>query len=487
MITYPSSTKYSPAPAVLSAITAVGTVLSGVLPLSRYGDGKIFDLGPVFVLLLVIPAVLLIVSAATSATSHSMAGLGGGAALSVLTMLGGFSALLYKYGGELGAGAHMMTATAIAAAITVLVTLGVHSPSGPNGGHIAVLLASAVLCVGATLVPAEVSDWVSWKDWNYLGEGFDPVFALATHFLLWTPVLAALIGVIKGGRYGLLFGLGGSAIVIFVVLAAATDQVGVDDDLFSIRTVVHPLATIGAVATLLVLFIALATSSSPRSTLSLGAPPAAANPAQWAPDPFGRHQLRYWNGTDWSNEVADHGVAGVDPAVVAGTAFSAGALAQGPPTTPLVLQPMAPSTVSPLAAPLPRTHDDATVPRPAPGGPRPASLAELVLDSGQRVVLVGPLVIGRAPRAQTTEPTATLLAVDDPTMSMSATHLMVGPQPGGAWVQDIGSTNGSAVVDPFGVTTALIPGVRSTVVGGSSIRFGDRSALLLTDDKIVGG
>ena len=103
------------------------------------------------------------------------------------------------------------------------------------------------------------------------------------------------------------------------------------------------------------------------------------------------------------------------------------------------------------------------------------------------MVLVGPLVIGRAPRAQTTEPTATLLAVDDPTMSMSATHLMVGPQPGGAWVQDIGSTNGSAVVDPFGVTTALIPGVRSTVVGGSSIRFGDRSALLLTDDKIVGG
>ncbi len=213
------------------------------------------------------------------------------------------------------------------------------------------------------------------------------------------------------------------------------------------------------------------------------------HPAQWAPDPFGRHQLRYWNGTDWSNEVADHGVAGVDPAVVAGTAFSAGALAQGPPTTPLVLQPMAPSTVSPLAAPssapahttMRRCRDRHLA---AAARHRLQSWCSI---SGQRVVLVGPLVIGRAPRAQTTEPTATLLAVDDPTMSMSATHLMVGPQPGGAWVQDIGSTNGSAVVDPFGVTTALIPGVRSTVVGGSSIRFGDRSALLLTDDKIVEG
>ncbi|MCU1394743.1 MAG: hypothetical protein JWM34_3171 [Ilumatobacteraceae bacterium] len=36
-------------------------------------------------------------------------------------------------------------------------------------------------------------------------------------------------------------------------------------------------------------------------------------PANWYPDPAGRHQLRYWDGTNWSDHVSDNGVAGVDP------------------------------------------------------------------------------------------------------------------------------------------------------------------------------
>lgn len=36
-------------------------------------------------------------------------------------------------------------------------------------------------------------------------------------------------------------------------------------------------------------------------------------PASWQPDPTGRHDHRYWDGTRWTEHVADAGVAGVDP------------------------------------------------------------------------------------------------------------------------------------------------------------------------------
>lgn len=40
--------------------------------------------------------------------------------------------------------------------------------------------------------------------------------------------------------------------------------------------------------------------------------PVAAQPTGWFPDPSGRHQLRYWDGTAWSQHVADNGVMATD-------------------------------------------------------------------------------------------------------------------------------------------------------------------------------
>lgn len=37
----------------------------------------------------------------------------------------------------------------------------------------------------------------------------------------------------------------------------------------------------------------------------------------WHPDPLGRHQLRYHDGTRWTEHVSDQGTAGVDPPVAA--------------------------------------------------------------------------------------------------------------------------------------------------------------------------
>ena len=35
--------------------------------------------------------------------------------------------------------------------------------------------------------------------------------------------------------------------------------------------------------------------------------------ASWLPDPSGAHELRYWNGTSWTEHVSDQGTTGQDP------------------------------------------------------------------------------------------------------------------------------------------------------------------------------
>ena len=34
--------------------------------------------------------------------------------------------------------------------------------------------------------------------------------------------------------------------------------------------------------------------------------------AGWSNDPYGRYQQRYWDGSQWTEHVADDGVAGTD-------------------------------------------------------------------------------------------------------------------------------------------------------------------------------
>jgi hypothetical protein len=36
------------------------------------------------------------------------------------------------------------------------------------------------------------------------------------------------------------------------------------------------------------------------------------SPAQWSPDPTGRHEHRYWDGQRWTDQVSDAGIAAVD-------------------------------------------------------------------------------------------------------------------------------------------------------------------------------
>ncbi len=51
----------------------------------------------------------------------------------------------------------------------------------------------------------------------------------------------------------------------------------------------------------------------------MAAPPVTGNPGgatvppQWHADPSERHELRFWDGTTWTEHVADEGIASADP------------------------------------------------------------------------------------------------------------------------------------------------------------------------------
>jgi hypothetical protein len=50
----------------------------------------------------------------------------------------------------------------------------------------------------------------------------------------------------------------------------------------------------------------------------------------WHPDPYGRHEYRYWNGTVWTEHVADNGVSGVDHVAADAAPTAAGAATAEP-------------------------------------------------------------------------------------------------------------------------------------------------------------
>jgi uncharacterized RDD family membrane protein YckC len=73
-------------------------------------------------------------------------------------------------------------------------------------------------------------------------------------------------------------------------------------------------------------------------------PPFRDNPARWAPDPLGRHQYRYWDGSQWTEHVSDDGVVSTDPPIASPTPTEPSSPASPTSTTPTT--PTTPSTAS---------------------------------------------------------------------------------------------------------------------------------------------
>lgn len=96
--------------------------------------------------------------------------------------------------------------------------------------------------------------------------------------------------------------------------------------------------------------------------------------------------------------------------------------------------------------------------------PAASDSVTLVFDDGTPDAgLHGPVLLGRDPSRSDRFPQARPLALVDSGRSVSKTHVFVDVSGGGAWLVDLGSTNGTAVVDENGRETACVPGVPTAV------------------------
>jgi len=92
----------------------------------------------------------------------------------------------------------------------------------------------------------------------------------------------------------------------------------------------------------------------------------------------------------------------------------------------------------------------------------------ITFDDGQARQIMGDALIGRSPvRQQDDDQAAELISVDDVTQSVSNTHLAIGLDSMGCWVEDRNATNGVVVTEPDGSQIRVRPAVRARVPAGN--------------------
>lgn len=109
------------------------------------------------------------------------------------------------------------------------------------------------------------------------------------------------------------------------------------------------------------------------------------------------------------------------------------------------------------------------VPKPSAGNSRYL----VTRDDGTQFDPHSVALIGRNPGPNPKFPGAQLISLNDDTRTVSKTHLAVGVGQDGPWVQDLHSTNGSALASEIS-TEPLVPEVRTSIAAGARVSFGDR-------------
>jgi pSer/pThr/pTyr-binding forkhead associated (FHA) protein len=138
------------------------------------------------------------------------------------------------------------------------------------------------------------------------------------------------------------------------------------------------------------------------------------------------------------------------------------------------------------------TSEPAQTPSPGIPGQPPAPdvvarpVARLVFSSGETVEVDRAVLVGRAPeakRASSEQPR--LVTVPSPQQEISSTHLEVragsGVDHGSAVVTDLGSTNGTVLVQPGLAPEDLQPGVAVQLIPGTIIDLGDGVTIQVTN------
>jgi uncharacterized RDD family membrane protein YckC len=170
------------------------------------------------------------------------------------------------------------------------------------------------------------------------------------------------------------------------------------------------------------------------------------------------------------------GSSGVDP--VAG-ALPGAALPMAPSGAEVGMAPVAPGAVAAGRVPTSTDPGERTEPMTPPSRRRPGRPAAptqrwtVILDDGREVPVNGLVLLGRNPQPRPGEETAQLVKLADQTRTVSKSHLALDVRDDGLVVLDRGSTNGSTVTTPDGVTTPCQPEQPVQVSEGSVVSMGD--------------
>jgi pSer/pThr/pTyr-binding forkhead associated (FHA) protein len=164
--------------------------------------------------------------------------------------------------------------------------------------------------------------------------------------------------------------------------------------------------------------------------------------------------------------------------------------AEPPPPIPV---PTLPPPVPTPEPEWPRRHPESSsseAPSPGPGTaaptPSPPAAARLVFSSGEVIDVDRSVVVGRAPdpSRRGLDDSARLVTVPSPHQEISSTHLEIrpgtGPDHGSAVVTDLGSTNGTVVVQPGVPPEDLRPGVGVQLRPGAIVDLGEGVTIQVT-------
>ena len=179
-------------------------------------------------------------------------------------------------------------------------------------------------------------------------------------------------------------------------------------------------------------------------------------------------------------------VQGAAPVVDTGPLATSAEPAPVPEPEPIPQPEPIPSPL-PIPEPIPEPIP-APIPIPEPGhrapGPAvtPHAVARLLFSSGEVVDVDRVVVVGRAPQpAGYGDEQALLVSVPSPNQEISSTHLEirpgVGADVGSAVVTDLGSTNGTLVVQPGLPAEDLQPGIGVRLMPGAIVDLGEGATI----------
>ncbi|HOA25921.1 MAG TPA: hypothetical protein PKG51_00225 [Arachnia sp.] len=152
----------------------------------------------------------------------------------------------------------------------------------------------------------------------------------------------------------------------------------------------------------------------------------------------------------------------VAPPAPAANPFAPPTAAQAAPVPP-------PFAAPPVVAPAASFLDDRTVVEPEED-----RTLVVVLDDGQEIRVDGPVVLGRNPVPPAAYPQARPVQVQDASMRMSKTHLVLVPSGSGVGFVDVGATNGVSVELDEGLAK-VAPQQVHELPAGVVVHFGGRS------------